>query len=150
MLQASHPEGLGSGIGRPGLGHYLTAPFARRPALSWECVLPTSVAFGLGRDGYEQERTPERPGLPRAGAVEVLIAAQTTMIGAGEELYFRGVLFPEMNAWLGSPYLAWFGQALTFGLRKAIAAHAWWDLRLLSFDYLADGEAPPLVFRLRF
>ena len=187
MLEATHADGLGDGIDRPSLGNYLGASVSPGSVLSWECLLPCGIALGLGYQAYEEEKSETRPPAEEAAGVALLLSTQSAMIGAGEELFFRGILFPELDARLGSTYLAWVGQALMFGLahispdddgrtntlhaaaattfglyagwvawkrhdglRKAIAAHAWWDLIVLSLDYLADGEAEPLVFSLRF
>ena len=106
-------EALGQ---RPSLKFYILSSFDRESLSSWEWGLPTGVAAALGAADVTADSDARPPGVGSTLGVESLILVQSMLVGAGEELLFRGVVLPELAVRLGSDRKALATQALAFGL----------------------------------
>lgn len=94
--------------------HYMASPVSGEGLPSWECLIPTSIAGGIAAAYLSSEDEPGSPDLDHALGAEAVILGQSTLIGTGEELLFRGVLLPELNAWTGNELISITAQALIF------------------------------------
>jgi membrane protease YdiL (CAAX protease family) len=103
----------------PGMAGYLLSPFTPRAVLCWETLLPVSIASGLSYYTVEEADPVDRKGYEDYWPVSPLIAAQSNLIGAGEELVARGVILTEVAARTGSELTGLLVQAGLFGLGHA-------------------------------